>query len=378
MKKHHLALFVLLLLVSFSSGSMAQTSLSPIFSDLFLEARADFEYNNFRRVPSPDNNTFGFRGRYFNLRMGGELGGGFSYFLRQRIIARPGSTALFDNTDFLYLNYQASDHFSFRIGKDALYVGGYEYDAPPIDVYFNSYYWDEYNCFQLAASTAYTFADGKQKIGLQVAASPYIYSMATHPELYDKEYTKSLLSYNLMWNGTFGHFNTLYSVNMFERKRGSFMNVIALGHKLIYDNWDIYLDFMHYSLGTDDWGKCFGLVSCANYKVLPWLNLFAKGGYETNHSKYECLYAEYANGLSDAHNILARPETDSYYYGLGVEIVPTSCSDVRLHCCLSQYHNRHPDLDNPSIKTTDRSLYAKVGVTWFIDIHRMVVSKLLK
>lgn len=351
--------------------AMGQTFLEPVFSTLHLETRAEFDYC---RATEAATDSYGFRGRYFNLRVGGDLNEHFSYYFHQRIIATPGAVSMFDNTDFLYLNYKATDHWSFRLGKDALLVGSYEYDALPIDVYFNTYYWNEISCFQLAASATYTFAEGRQRLAFQVANSPYVFTLVSQPATYESEYKKSLLSYNLFWKGDFGHFHTLYSVNMFERQRGYFMNVIGLGHKLIYDDWDIYLDFLHHSLGIDDWGKNFCFVSCANYKVLPWLNLFAKGGYETNHSPYEHPYAVYAaTGL--VNDVLSRPETDTYFYGLGVEIVPNICKDVRLHGFFCQRHESHPDLNNPSATLQNNELTVNVGVTWFMDVRRLISQR---
>ena len=358
--------------------TQAQVQLSPVLSDLNLEARVDFDYHNYNGSQNTEDNTYGFGGRYFNIRLGGNLSEHFSYYLRQRIIATPGSSTLFDNTDFLYINYKMSPNWTLRAGKDALLVGGFEYDAAPIDVYFNTYSWDMFYCFQLAASASYTSSDGNQSVAFQVANSPYVYSLFYQPATLGYENETSLLSYNLFWAGTFGHFKTLYSVNMFERERGYFMNYIALGHKLIYDRWDIYLDLMHHSLGTDDWGKTFGIVSCANYWIKPWLSVFAKGGYETNHSKYEIAYADFVSAVApvDALDILAQPETDSYFFGFGIEMMPPFCKDVRIHACVNQYKYTHPDVNNPGSKTSDSRLNAKIGITWFMDIHRMVVERI--
>ncbi|MBR1516681.1 MAG: hypothetical protein IJ620_00855 [Bacteroidales bacterium] len=378
MKRRCLLTLVVLMLTGLTH-TQAQVHLQPLFSDLDMEARAEFDYNNLNRSPDQDDNTYGMSGRYFNLRVGGSLSEQFSYYLRQRIIATPGSSTMFDNTDFLYLNYKISPNWSLRAGKDALMVGGHEYDAAPIDVYFNTYSWDMFYCFQLAASAAYTFNDGNHSIAFQVANSPYVFSLASQPATLGGEADKSLLSYNLFWSGKFGHLHMLYSANLFERERGYFMNYIALGHKVTFDSWDLYIDLMHHSLGTDDWGKIFGIVGCANLRVTPWLNLFAKGGYETNHSKYEIDYASFASTTApmQSHDILAQPETDSYFYGMGVEITPVFCKDVRLHALANQYHHTHPDLANPGANTTESKLNVKVGLTWFMNIHRMARERKL-
>ena len=147
-----------------SSAATAQVDFTPIFTQIRLEARADFDYfhNTTDVNPTAVENPYGFHGRYFNMVIGGPLGEKFSYFFRQRIIASPGSVSLFDNTDFLYINYMPSKNWMIRMGKDALAVGGFEYDAPPINVLFSTHYWDNFYCFQPALAAAYKTDDGKQ------------------------------------------------------------------------------------------------------------------------------------------------------------------------------------------------------------------------
>ena len=153
-------LFALWLVLSLFPGTMlqAQDSTSHRFTTLKLEVRADFDVNaEFRGIsshgiqPRPkDTLLYGFNGKYFNLCLGGEFGKGFSYYFRQRIIANPGASTLFDNTDFLYLQYRFKDRWAVRVGKEALAIGSFEYDAPPIDIFFYTSFWGNVHCFQLA------------------------------------------------------------------------------------------------------------------------------------------------------------------------------------------------------------------------------------
>ena len=88
------------------------------FTTFHLEARADFEYNydlekwstigpfGTSTEGSATQHNYGFRGDYFNFLLGGDIGDHFSYSLRQRIVPVKGYTELFDNTDFLYLEYK--------------------------------------------------------------------------------------------------------------------------------------------------------------------------------------------------------------------------------------------------------------------------------
>ncbi|MBR6992119.1 MAG: hypothetical protein IKH97_07875, partial [Bacteroidales bacterium] len=127
MKKRILQLFTFLSLMTISSVATAQVDFTPIFTQIKLEARADFDYYHINTYESyygtrNTENQYGFHGRYFNFVIGGPLGEKFSYFFRQRIVATPGDVSLFDNTDFLYLNYMPSKNWMIRVGKDALAV----------------------------------------------------------------------------------------------------------------------------------------------------------------------------------------------------------------------------------------------------------------
>ena len=165
LKQKTLRLFGLLSLLAISASASAQVDFTPIFTQIKLEARTDFDYyHNTNNFDNTVENPYGFHGRYFNFVIGGPIGEKFSYFFRQRIIASPGDVSLFDNTDFLYINYSPTSNWMFRFGKDALAVGGFEYDAPPINVLFSTHYWDNFYCFQPAVAAAYKSDDASQMV----------------------------------------------------------------------------------------------------------------------------------------------------------------------------------------------------------------------
>lgn len=366
----------LLGLLLVSSRVSAQVDYSPIFTTLRLEARADFDYiASETSLLDTTFHDYGFNGRYFNLIIGGNLGDKFSYFFRQRVVATAGTPRLFDNTDFLYLNFNPNQQWTIRLGKDAIAVGGFEYDAPPIDVLFSTTYWDNFYCFQLGASGVYKTKDGRNMLVAQVANSPYVF-YGSGVAAKGQEWKSGLMSYNILWAGTFGHFRTLYSVNMFERRRGSFMGYIALGHKLTYDRWDIYVDLIHHSLAVDDWGKNFGIVSCVNFLVTKDVNLFAKAAYEQNRSEADILsYSATGSSL----DCLVSAGHSYTLYGLGFEWRPSFYKDVRLHGFLACRR----DSESARTSSTGRaeaasSINANIGITWNMDVHKILKSRLFK
>lgn len=334
-----------------SVPSQGQTSWSEVFTRFSLEARGDA-----MATVGDKPDKVGFQGRYFNLLMGGRLGGGFSYFFRQRIIANKGSVDFFDNTDFLYLNYDVDSHWRLRFGKDALAIGGFEYDAPPIDEYCTTVYWDNFYCFQMAASAAYSTTDGRHSFVFQVSQSPYIKSLV-------RNWDDGLLAFHFLWNGSLGeHVKTLWSTSMIMRDRDHFtpycMNLTALGTQVDYDRWNWYFDFLHRALETDDWGKNFSFVSRFNYRLTPQYSLFVKGSYEQNHSNLDFL-----PGTTTSVDNLVPAGHEFVKAGIGIEYRPID--NVRLHF-FSAFLRESQNGD-----ATVNGIAVNFGATWNMDFHKL-------
>lgn len=343
----------------------AQDSTGHRFTHLKLEMRADFEvdghYDDFSSTQGTNWGTtdYGFYGRYFNLHLGGEFGKGFSYYFRQRIIANDGLSKFFDNTDFLYLDYRLNDSWSFRAGKDALSVGGFEYDASPIDVLFSSFYWDNFYCFQLGVSAAYTTRDRNHTLRAQVATSPYVH--------FGSKQQNSLFAYSFLWSGKFSHLHLLYSASMMERERGRFMSYLALGHKVEFDRWNLYVDLIHRATSTSQLTKNFAVIGRAEYDFRNGIALFAKAGYEQNFDTEEVQSWLITDETRDC---LSQPGLQYYYYGVGLEYRPVRQPNVRVHAFVANYRSKDHSLrlsGAASDAFAHSRLTGNVGVIWDID-----------
>jgi hypothetical protein len=82
----------------------------------------------------------GFRGKYLNVLLSGDIGKHWSYSYRQRLNKAHANQSFFDATDWIHLTYTLNKHWSFNAGKQVVGIGGYEYDRAPIDLYFCSEY----------------------------------------------------------------------------------------------------------------------------------------------------------------------------------------------------------------------------------------------
>ena len=354
LKKIVLTLAIAAATLAVSLPLHAQTAWEDAFNRFKLEVRADGEYTTTDSTPN-----LGFHGKYFNLMLGGDLGGHFSYYFKQRIVADKGTVTFFDNTDFLYLDYTPTQNWRLRFGKDAMALGGFEYDASPIDVYFPTNIWRNIYCFQLAASGAYITDDGNHTFVAQVSNSPYVNYNGLN-------YDAGLVSYNLYWSGKVGHWQTLWSTSMVEYKWDHYLNMTMIGNKLVYDKWDLYVDFMHHALSFDDWGKNFGFVSCANYYFTDRFNIFVKGMYEQNKSEVTL-----GSSVSMDHQLAAGHT--SARYGLGFEWYPSKEKNVRLHI----YGCRMTDsyTDDAGVPQLDESWNFNIGATWTIDYYTLFKKK---
>lgn len=350
--------FILLTSITFFKGH-AQDSIHHKFTDLKIEIRADGDFianyaDSIGRPISHTNNDYGLHGKYFNIVLSGEFGKGFAYSFKQRIIPTVGSASLFDNTDWLYLQYSVN-RWSFRLGKDVIAIGGWEYDAAPIDVYQPSFFWQHINCYALAVSAIYNDKSGHNQLFFQVSNSPYVCHIGS-----GEEWKQGLMGYSIYWKGFYPHFKALYSIGLYEYKRGSFINYIALGNRFDFGKCSWYIDYMNRATSFD---KFFGDFSVMTRFLvnLNKVNLFVKGGYDQNLAE-KCLPI-------DARDNTMLPNHRYVVYGLGVEYMPIR--DVRLHLAVS-----NNVLVDTRSKEHEGNLNVKLGVTWTIDFLRYFEKKL--
>ena len=327
----------------------AQSDSKPTFNEFKLETRADFQ------CADGNGGEAGFYGRYLTLHLGGNLTDKLSYYYRQQLKANAGGIKFYDNTDFLWINYDFNKNWAVRLGKDALMVGGFEYDARPIDVMYSSYYWDNYYCFQMAATGFWKSNDGNHKVAFQFGTSPYSFTGSPYGE-------NNRFSYNLMWMGSLGkHVSTLWSVNAFQYSDNEYMGNIALGTKLTYDKWEGYIDLIHRDPYMNFSVTDFSIVSRIDWKPMDGLKVFFKGAYEYNDDMLGDPSNPYlAPGL--VRDIMSVPNSSLCYYGLGAEYRPEFCRDLRFHLFVARFDRDYFD------NTPDRSdLMLNLGMSWQVN-----------
>ncbi len=305
---------------------------------LRLEARIDYE-----GLIKDDTsaNSGGFAGKFINFAIDGHLTHRFSYHYRQRLnIADVTFSSFFRGCDWLYLDYHLGKHFTFSAGKQVVYIGGFEYDYAPIDVFYWSRFWNNVVCYEMGASVAFHDTAHKHTLIFQVCNSPFV----------SKPF-ENIYAYNLIWYGNMGVFSTIYSLNLIEYTKNHYITYISLGNKFTFNNLSFYIDFQNRaSFAQKNFlFKDITLIGQVDYRFNHHWKLFIKGGYDVNHAQ------DAATGYQMAYDQLVLPGEEYYYCGIGGFYYPLNNDMIRLHAFFAVNH----------LDYTTYQLNA--GVTWKMD-----------
>ena len=352
MKKY----FLIIILALCATTAFAQITKENNYgiNHMKFEFRGDFDC-----FSKGDQLSSGFTGKFLNFYMDGDITPKFYYVFRQRINKIQKEYNFFDATDFLYFGWRITDRISWTMGKEIVWMGGIEYDLAPIDVYFHSHFWDNFNCYRFGTNLEFTSKNGKNLYTIQVTNSPFdnnvVYS--------------GLYNYSIHWRGTYKHFMTSCSVNMFEYKKGCFLNVIALGTTFEFGPVAGYIDFANRAHGDQHqffFKDMTAIIRCG-YNIKDKMQLFLKGGYDVND-------AQYANTpVAQVYDHCVLPGTDILFYGGGFEYYPLQGkNDIRLHAFFAvsdvrksmekTYINEEMVLSTAANNTI--SYQFNIGVTW--------------
>lgn len=332
MKSHIRILRLALLLGALLPGFAALAQ--PTVSQLYFDTRASFH----QEVADGRYNSQ-FTGDHFNLNVRGSLTDKLDFRIRQRLNKKVfDERNMFNATDFLYLRWQATPRWAFTVGKNAVLIGGYEFDAVPIDVYYYSNFCNNlYQGFAFGVNAEYALAE-HQTLAFQLCNSPLSLGF------------QNLYAFNFAWTGRFAPWwSTLWSVNFVQDEFHRTANYIALGNRLVFGGLAVDVEWINRAgAGQRNFFSDYTVISKIIWTVGKW-NLCAKGGYESN---------DIANVDAEgrALDLAVAPGTRNVYAGCGVEFFPLPDRDrLRLHAVY--FKSSSIGVDNFDI-----------GITWRIDI----------
>ena len=339
--------FVCLAVALFSFGTLQAQDGATEDNEIFkLGVEARFDYLNQAVAGHVDAPSSGFKVRYFNLRMDGQITSKFSYSWRQRFNRANSLSEFAQNTDWLTLTYKPIPNLSISAGKQVLMIGGWEYDRAPMDLYFCSEFWNNVNCYQIGASVAYTTNEGNDTILFQACQSPYD-TASTSVDYY---------AYNLYWSGSHGCYTALYSLNFMQYAPGKYDKYIALGNQFQFGDAKLQIDLMNRGLKVKDLlFDNFSIMGEFSYLIADRVNVFGKVTYDKIGES-----SIFASGLI--------PGTEVTRLGAGVEYYPLGGQgnrDVRLHAAYAYNIGANT---NPYGTALGDGSYFTVGLTWRIDV----------
>ena len=306
-------------------------NLQPI--SVKFDARFDWQSSFAHNAGAKPGYASNFNGRYLMFMLDGNISPKFSYSLRYRMI-HPNHEGtwrgVFNATDWAQLTYRPTQNWEITAGKMLVFYGSYEFDYNPLDVYMWSGWGGRVGCFQFGVMGKYITDDRRNNFLFQINNSPFANSL----DLGD------LYSYTFQWNGNYGVFNALYSVNFFEYQPGRFINYISLGNQFNFGPVKFELDYQNrYGARGTHFLKDFSLIGKLNYNCMNRLNIFVKGGLDYNMAQEE--------GETDVIDMLVLPGERNVYYGAGLEFFPIKDSkNVRIHA-FWQSGNNNLGVDGP-------------------------------
>ena len=300
-----------------SSWGDAKTSeFANYIPEISLDMRGSYRLD-------PDYRYGRFSGDDLYIDINGYISPHFSYSFNHRIASTYyGDASGFDATNWLTLTYEAGD-FAVTVGKDALLMGSFEYDAYDLDAYFemNSAFYNGFDCWQWGLSAAWYPAED-QELLLQVARSPF------------SEPDAEQVSLALGWRGAWEWYESYWTANLWQYGSDDFVKALNLGNRFLFGNFTIDLDLLG-RFGDMEAPYCGMTTTLApSYQFGDWGRMFAKAGLD----------------VSDGDNNL--------FYGAGFEWFPLQENkDIRLHAAYT--HNDYTIGDMFSI-----------GLTWKMNLTK--------
>lgn len=245
-----------------------------------------------------------FRLDYLRLQVTGNITDRIYYKWLQHL-NRNNSPKSLDNTpssiDCIGVGFHITPTLSSFIGKQYADYGGFEYDADPAEVYEYSDLGEYITCFLVGINLAWKIVP-TQEIRLQIVNANAGRISDTYPAFPENfQAAKTPLGYTVNWNGSFlkERLLTRCSFSLFHEGRKENVYFLALAGAWLQERFNIYVDAMYSMEDIDKLGilsdflltsdsSCylsnagyFSLVSRANYRIWPKLNIFVKGMYET-------------------------------------------------------------------------------------------------
>lgn len=344
--------------------------------DLHLRSSFNARFNS----GDADTDEASFRFDHIMIGIYGNVTDKLSYMYRQRL-NRVGAAFETENVsgtiDYAYLRYQLNPRFAVTAGRQALFVGGFEYNEYPIDVYDYSGITNNITCYLTGVNVAYS-PRSNQEIGFQILnnrAGSMEEAFGVIPEGVKRPYAP--LYYSLAWNSNYADnkVQLRYAATTGELAKGKWAFMISGGQMANFGKVNVFLDVLYHRsaidylgvirrMATDGEGAAWGgiarsveyltFVSDVNYRFLPKWNIHLKGFYDR-----ASVYKE--NGIFSKGNYLS-----SWGYQGGIEFFPMA--DSNLHLFLNATGKVYENIRKENIVNQEDQFRVSLGVVYRLPV----------
>lgn len=309
---------------------------------LSLGARVDWQLD--RTEDHTNDDETGFKGKYLMFRADGRIIDGLTYSWRQRFNKNIVNGNFFDATDWLYLQYKPG-RWGVSAGKEIVAIGGYEYDAYPVDIFVPSVYWWNTPCYAFGV-TGIADVSAHDTLKAQITQSMF----HNYPGNKNNTY-----GYSLYWAAHHGFWKPLWSINLFEYNPGRYINYIVLGNEFEYGPLSLRADFFNRAAS----GQTFLFRDVTVIGELGW-NI-------NEHWQTHLKYTYDVNKSGTDKDCLVLNGTEMNSISAGAEYYPLKKDrwSLRLHANIGYYWGTNTNPDDFMQRNT---LFANVGLTFHINL----------
>lgn len=314
-----------------------------LFASVLASAQVDYAAIEARGAFVVNQGNPGVSADYVNIQVKGHILPSLRFRFRQRLTKPIYDTKNpLNGTDILSLTWDISSKWSLSGGKLPITVGGYEWDAAPIDVYYYSGFCNGIQqVYGLGGSVFFRPAQG-QELQLQV----------THSPLHGGNLSR--FNVGLSWNGRFfPWWETIWSVNWIDDYYHHMMGYLALGNRFHMGSVvSLDLDMMYRRALTQKKAQFDGTaIAKLNFRINDKWNLFAKGSYDENDQNVD------DEGIP--FDMTLPPGSHYWVAGGGMEFYPLGDSDLRIHAVAWT-------------ESASKKLNASIGVTCNVDFVKII------
>lgn len=180
-----------------------------------------------------------FRGNTVKVWFEGEIIPGFRYRVRHRLNT-PQNALYRDNyssaTDQAYFEIDAGKNLTFRVGKQAVQFGTFEFDYNAADVYLYTMTYNDLDAYKTGVNLAYRVAG--QTLNFEVVNSDA-------PQFATDKYKNKSLAGLFLWEGSLFNnvFRTRYGYGAFQHDASKYYNWITIGNQINLKKFTAELDW---------------------------------------------------------------------------------------------------------------------------------------